>query len=96
MNLSWLRDVGAHTWEDPEMYQIWTQNQTKQDDWSKETQKKCPIKMIQTTIRARLSLWWLPFLLTQVCIHMDSSFLLINTLLVSLLSAFVGTHFCKA
>ena len=79
---------------EPEMYQIWTQNQTKQDDWSKETEKKCPIKMVQITMRVQLS-DRLP-LPTQVCIHMDSSFLLINTLLVSLLSAFVGTHFCKA
>ena len=46
-----------HTGEDPEIYQIRTQNQAKQDDWSKETQKKCPIKVIQTAMRARLSLW---------------------------------------
>ena len=49
-----------HTWEDPEINQIQTQNQAKQDDWSKETQKKCPIKVIQTTTRARLSLWSRP------------------------------------
>ena len=45
-----------HTWEDPEIYQIRTPNQAKQDDWSKESQEKCPIKVIQTTTRARLSL----------------------------------------
>ena len=43
-------------WEDPEIYQIWTRNQAKQDDWLKETQKKCPVKGIQTSVRARLSL----------------------------------------
>ena len=29
--------------EDPEINQIQTQNQVKQDDWPKETRKKCPI-----------------------------------------------------
>ena len=29
--------------EDPEKNPIQTQNQEKQDDWPKETQKKCPI-----------------------------------------------------
>ena len=38
-----------HSWEDPEIYQIQTQNQAKQDDWPKETQKKCPTKVNQTT-----------------------------------------------
>ena len=41
-NPSWLGDA-RRTWEDPEKNQIWTQNQTKQDDWLKETQKKCLI-----------------------------------------------------
>ena len=36
------------------MYQIQTQKQAKQDDWPKETQKKCPIKVIQTNTRAGL------------------------------------------
>ena len=45
----------VHTWEDPEIYQIWTVNQANQHDWSKETQKKCPIKVIQVATRARLS-----------------------------------------
>ena len=43
------------TWEDPEMYQIWTQNQANQNDWPKETRKKCPIYVIQTSMRVRLS-----------------------------------------
>ena len=30
-------------WEDAEINQIWTQNQAKQDDWSKETEKECSI-----------------------------------------------------
>ena len=61
----------THTGEDPEIYQIRTQNQAKQDDWSKETRKKCPIKVIQTTTRAWLSLWAHP------CVypHMLYSFL---------------------
>ena len=35
-----------HTWEDPEIYQIWTLNQANQNDWPKETQKKCPMYVI--------------------------------------------------
>ena len=38
------------------MYQIRTQNHAKQDDWSKETRKKCPVSMIQTATRVQLSL----------------------------------------
>lgn len=30
-------------WEDAEKNQIWTQNQAKEDDWSKETQKEYSI-----------------------------------------------------
>ena len=32
----------VHTGKDPEPDQIWTQSQTKQDDWPEETQKNCP------------------------------------------------------
>ena len=71
----------THTGEDPEINQIQTQNQAKQDDWPKKTLKKCPIKVIQTTTRARLSLWAHP-----VCRFTGALFPLINTLLVSLLS----------
>ena len=35
-----------HTWKDPEMYQIWALKQANQNDWWKETQKNCPIKVI--------------------------------------------------
>ena len=45
----------VHTWEDPEIYQIWTVNQANQNDWSKETWKKYPIRVIQTATRVRLS-----------------------------------------
>ena len=37
----------CRAWEDPKINQVWTQNQAKQDDWSKETRKKCPVKVIQ-------------------------------------------------
>ena len=45
----------AYTWEGPAIFQIWTVNQTNQNDWPKETQKKCPIKVIQTAVRLWLS-----------------------------------------
>ena len=53
-----------------------------------------PIKVIQTTMSIRLS----DFLeSTQVSIHTCCTlFLLKNTLLVSLLSVFIGILFCKA
>ena len=40
--ISWLRD--EHKQEVPEINQIWPQEQTNQNDWLKETQKKCPHK----------------------------------------------------
>ena len=58
----------AHTWENSEIRQIQILNQAKQDDWPKETQKKCPIEVIQTTLRAQLSLSE-P---AHASIHMDS------------------------
>ena len=39
-----------------QIYQIQTQNQANQNDLPKETQKKCPIWVTQTTTKARLSL----------------------------------------
>ena len=42
----------GHAREDPEIYQIWAVNQTNQNDWPKESRKKCPIKVIQTATRA--------------------------------------------
>ena len=50
------QEMHAHTWENPKIHQIQTLNLAKQDDWLKETQKKCPIKVIQATARIRLSL----------------------------------------
>ena len=44
-----------YTWKDPEIYQIGTMNQTSQNDWPKETWKKCPIKVSQTVMRMRFS-----------------------------------------
>ena len=44
-----------HPWKDPEINQIQTQNQGKQDEWPKETQEKYPIKGIQTPVRAFFS-----------------------------------------
>ena len=38
--------------EDPEINQIQTQNQAEQDDRSKKTWKKCPIKMMRTSTRS--------------------------------------------
>ena len=34
------------------MYQIWTVNQANENDWPKETWKKCSVKAIQTTTSA--------------------------------------------
>ena len=38
--------------EDPEISQIKAVNPANQNDWPRETQKKCPIKVIQTATRA--------------------------------------------
>ena len=82
-----------HTWEDPEIYQIRTLNKANQNDWSKETRNKCPIKVIQTATRVRLSLS--PPVCLSTCTVLFF-FLLINTLLVSLLSVFVGILFLQS
>ena len=36
----------THTWGDPEIFQIQTQDQSKQNDWPEEIWKKCPIEVI--------------------------------------------------
>ena len=41
-------------WEDCELYQIRTVNQANQNDWPRKTQKKYPIKVIQTATTVRL------------------------------------------
>ena len=77
--------------QDPEIYKIWTVDQANQNDCPKQTRKKCPIKIVQPATRANsatqgFSLWVCPCTL----------FLLIKTLLASLLSVFVEILFCKA
>ena len=80
--------------EDPEIYQMWTVNQANQNDWPKETQKKCPIKLIQTALRAQYR--DSPSESVHVSIQMHCTlFLLINILHASLVSIFVGILFCK-
>ena len=81
----------VHTWEETAIYQIWLLNQANQNDWAEETWKKCPIKVIQTIFATQqLSLWGCPCVSLHVLYFFS---LLINTLLVSLLSAFVGILF---
>ena len=46
----------VHTSQDPEIYQTQILDQENENDWPKETQKKCPIKVTQTTTRVWLSL----------------------------------------
>ena len=74
------------TWENPEIYQIETVNQANQDDWPKETWKKCPIKVIQTATRLQLG-DSVPES-TRVSIHTVLFFLLINT-------CFTTFHLCR-
>ena len=50
IHLGWQMPV--HTWDDPEIDQIWILNQINQNGWPKETWKKCPIK---ATKREQLS-----------------------------------------
>ena len=80
-----------HTWEDPEINHIWTQNQAKQDDWPKETRKKCPIKVIPATTRGRLCHSLSP----PMCLSTGTVlfFLLIKPLLASLLSVSIWKFF---
>ena len=40
--------------KDPEVHQIWTVNQASQNNWPKETWKKCPIKATQTATRGEI------------------------------------------
>ena len=45
------------THEDPEIHLMWTVNQANWSDWPKDTQKKCPIKIIQSDLQAQLGAW---------------------------------------
>ena len=60
-----------HTWTDPEINQIQTQNQAKQMIGQMKTRKKCSIKVIPTTTRVWLSLSAHP----RVYLHVLYSFL---------------------
>lgn len=95
VNLCWLRDACVHTWEvDPEIYQIWAMNQANQNDWSKETWKRYPIKVIQT--RGCDSSDSHPES-SCVTVHKYCTFpLLINALLAPLFSIFAEILLCKA
>ena len=73
-----------HTWEDPEIQQIWTVNQANQNDWSKETRKNCLIKVIQPATRARFS-DSVPLSL-HMCLSTRTLFLPNNTLFYYILS----------
>ena len=74
----------THTWEDPEIYQLWTVKQANQNDCPKETWKKYLLKVIQTSTRVQPR----DSPSESACLpaHIVLFFLLINTLLVSLLS----------
>ena len=47
------KEMHVSTWEDPERNHVRTVKQA--NHWPKETRKKCPMKVIQTTTKARLS-----------------------------------------
>ena len=54
-----------HTGKNLEIYQKWTLNQANQNDWTNETWKKCPMKVIQATMRVLLSL--IPPVCLSIC-----------------------------
>ena len=54
-----------HTGKNLEIYQKWTLNQANQNDWTNETWKKCPMKVIQATLRVLLSL--IPPVCLSIC-----------------------------
>ena len=72
-------------------YELWTRQ--IRNDWPKETQKKYPIKVIQTT---RSSETLSPWVCLCVYSHVLYSFFPLNTLLASLLSVFVRILSCQA
>ena len=86
----------AHTWEDPEIYQIRTVNQANQNDWLQKTLEEIPYKSHSNCHKGTTQ--WLS-LGVPSCVypHLLYAFsLLINTLLISPLSIFVEIIFCKA
>ena len=89
----------VHKWENSEiLHQIWTLNQANQNDWPKENWKNWPIKVIQIAVRVWFSLSLSLSEPTRESLSTRSIFLflLINTLLVSLLFIFMGIFFCRA
>ena len=72
-------------------------NQPNQNDWPKDTQKKCPIKVIQTATRVRLRDSLSLSLSLPMCLPTCTVYFLplINSSLPSLLSNFVEILFCK-
>ena len=65
--------MSEHTWDDPEIFQIWNLKQANQNRWLKENQKKWPIKVNHEGVTLSQS--------ACVSIHMYCTllFLLINT-----------------
>ena len=88
LHLGW--GMSTDTWADPEIYQIRPQNQANQNQ-AKETWKRWPPKWFKPP-------WGCKCLSSHVCLSTWTVlfFLLINTLLVSLLSVFVAVLSCKA
>ena len=76
------------------MFSIWTVNQKNQNDYPKEKWKKCPIRVIQTAMRAQLSdsPW------VHLCVYPTGTafFFPLYKHFASLLSVFVEILFCKA
>ena len=72
-------------WEDPEIYLI--HSGPGKAGWPKETQKKLPIKVIQTPRRAQLSEH------AHVSIHTLYSFSLINTTCFTAVCLYLEIHF---
>ena len=77
----------AHTWEDPKIYKIQIQKQAKQGDWPKETWKKCPTEVLQTTDTTRA---WLS-LIPSVCLSTSILFLktYVSLLTISMWNSFL-------
>ena len=82
-----------HSWEEPEIHQIQTLNQANQNDWPKETRKKCPI-LSDSSYHEGATLSLSPAMCLST--HTVSFSLLMNTSLVSLLSIFVGILFLQS
>ena len=87
------KEMCVHTREDPEISQIWAVNQANQNDWPRETRKKCPIKVIQTATGCPSVTLSQP---GHVSVHTYSTLFPLSTLLASLFLFFVGILFCKA